>query len=391
MSGADPGEPEKKAKPALVRLGQNGDRRKSLGTLGGSPSVPRSTAGLQSFKSQRDLTLGVKPSVKPLLRPLERKKFVPNLNVQRLVKKDVDEKVDKVTKRKKENKHERREKNSKDRPNLIQTASIFSEGVGGEAVIRRRGVGGGYASRDDPAESGLVKPKINLNQTCDREAEELKLKSIFRDDFIDDLKEGSFVPVQLPMIDTGKMFKTEKKIDPVEDEIKPKVLNKKRSELDSDDDEDPAEILAKSVITESKCKSSDILQPEPGVAQLLKTQSGQLMFIQLPDSVPLLPTSQGDEEAEAGHCIDLSNLEGRLGKIQIRKSGRCQLVMGAERFDVEIGTKVGFLQDAVSVRVPANPEAEGELTVLGHVTDRLVLSPDWNCLLRESGLNEDLA
>ena len=68
----------------------------------------------------------------PLSKPVERKKFVPNLNVQRLVKKESDE-TDKVEnrggKRRKENKHERKEKNSRDRPNLIQTGSIFSEGT----------------------------------------------------------------------------------------------------------------------------------------------------------------------------------------------------------------------------------------------------------------------
>ncbi len=37
----------------------------------------------------------------------------------------------------------------------------------------------------------------------DREAEEERLKNLLRDDFIDDLKEGNFVPVQLPMIETG--------------------------------------------------------------------------------------------------------------------------------------------------------------------------------------------
>ena len=64
---------------------------------------------------------------------MERKKFVPNLNVQRLVKKESDEPAKstegKGGKRRKENKHERREKNSRDRPTLIQTGSIFSEGT----------------------------------------------------------------------------------------------------------------------------------------------------------------------------------------------------------------------------------------------------------------------
>ena len=50
-----------------------------------------------------------------------------------------------------------------------------------------------------------------------------------------------------------------------------------------------------------------------------------------------------------------------------------------------------LVKDAVSVRVPENPGEEGELTVLGHVTHRLVLAPDWDSLLQKSGLNQSLA
>ncbi len=33
-----------------------------------------------------------------------------------------------------------------------------------------------------------------------------------------------------------------------------------------------------------------------------------------------------------------------MGRLQIRKSGRCQLILGSQIMDVEVGTKVGFLQ-----------------------------------------------
>ena len=38
-----------------------------------------------------------------------------------------------------------------------------------------------------------------------KEEEEERLKALMRDDFIDDLKSGDCVPVQLPMVDTGKI------------------------------------------------------------------------------------------------------------------------------------------------------------------------------------------
>ena len=61
----------------------------------------------------------------------------------------------------------------------------------------------------------------------DKEDEKERLQALLRDDFIDDLSTGSYVPVQLPMVDTGKIFKEELKTDKdEEDQIKPKLLNK---------------------------------------------------------------------------------------------------------------------------------------------------------------------
>ncbi len=95
---------------------------------------------------KRDLTLGARPVALTAARPTaggaaaahptaadNKKKFVPNLNVVRNIKKEADlpsareERGGK--KGRKENKHEKREKHSKDRPALIQTlGSIFADG-----------------------------------------------------------------------------------------------------------------------------------------------------------------------------------------------------------------------------------------------------------------------
>ena len=47
----------------------------------------------------------------------------------------------------------------------------------------------------------------------------------------------------------------------------------------------------------------------------------------------------------------LTGVEGCLGELSIRKSGTCQLILGDskqeknnQRFDIEAGTQVGFLQ-----------------------------------------------
>ncbi len=183
-SGEGGGEKEKKPKPALVRLknktssgggslssplASGGNKLGGGRALGVTPlnrsgsgggggaslfSSPNRTSGLQSFKPKRDLTLGssgVKgvagspAAITPLKsvtsastaapKSLERKKFVPNLNVTRQIKKENNaDAASHATnggggkRRRDNNKFERREKNSRDRPALIQTDSIFSEG-----------------------------------------------------------------------------------------------------------------------------------------------------------------------------------------------------------------------------------------------------------------------
>ena len=85
-------------------------------------------------QGKRDLTLGAtKAAAAAATTNAEKKKFVPNLNVQRNVKKEPDltaVKEDKGGKKgRKENKHEKREKFNKDRPALIQTlGSVFADG-----------------------------------------------------------------------------------------------------------------------------------------------------------------------------------------------------------------------------------------------------------------------
>ena len=94
--------------------------------------------------------------------------------------------------------------------------------MGADGAIRRRGGfgGGGGDGGGGGSGGGLERPKINLktlDMKFDRAAEEERLKEFMRDDFIEDLTSGTLVPVQLPMIDTGKVFKEEVKKE--EDEV----------------------------------------------------------------------------------------------------------------------------------------------------------------------------
>jgi len=154
-------------------------------------------------------------------------------------------------------------------------------------------------------------------------------------------------------------------------------------------------------------EKQDMFKNQLTFPDLVKDQKGDLFFIQLPDHLPGVTNSsqeekEGDGEATAANKADrtaeelytkctLSDLsEGYLGKIQIRKSGKTQLVLGSgsTHMNLDLGTQVGFLQDLVAVNVPDQQESEDgetpapppDMTVIGHIGHRLVVAPDWSKL-----------
>ena len=133
-----------------------------------------------------------------------------------------------------------------------------------------------------------------------------------------------------------------------------------KSELDSDDDDDPHDPTpAPPSEAHQPGKESgggpDITSPA-AVTNIIKESGGQILFFQLPDKIPVEQTSNslgesaattnGDNGGQVNTDDDssLTGMEGRLGELQIRKDGSCQLVIGQQRFDMEVGTQVGFLQ-----------------------------------------------
>jgi len=169
-----------------------------------------------------------------------------------------------------------------------------------------------------------------------------------------------------------------------EDAIKPSNLNSRPTELDSDDD-DPDDVKVPPPLA---AHVPNAIQPDISVADLVRTQKGDLLFIQLPDHLP----GQKTKREDGRQVCQLDNLEeGCVGKLQIKASGACQLVLGEQVLCVEVGTRVGFLQDAVSVQLPQEEGGVGNMTVLGHVKHRLVVTPDWDYLMDKAGLSPTLA
>ncbi|KAG2463241.1 RPC4 polymerase, partial [Polypterus senegalus] len=147
-------------------------------------------------------------------------------------------------------------------------------------------------------------------------------------------------------------------------------------------------------------------QPQPTIAELFQKMSlsteDELLFIQLPDTIPGQSAttsekiSKTETKPEEKHSLPFKShdtlknentptladfTEGHIGKIQIRKSGRVQLVLGEVALDVSEGAAFSFLQQLVSIRLSEG--RTGDLTILGNVKHKLVCSPDFEALLKE--------
>ena len=171
------------------------------------------------------------------------------------------------------------------------------------------------------------------------------------------------------------------------DDIKP-ASRRGVGVIDSDDDDDEAD--------PDDVKPPPVQAPLPvpptelSVGDLIKTKTGDLFFIQLPDHLPGLKVKE-EGEGRGGWCQLEAVEEGEVGRLQIRRSGACQLVLGQQVLNVEVGTRVGFLQDAMSVELPETEGERGKMTMLGHVKQRLVVTPNWDHLMDNSGLCSTLA
>ena len=351
---------------------------------------------LPSFRSPRDLTLGGKADAskgglktpKSLLGDADKKKkFAPNLNVQR---KDVKLKLDDTKSSKSPNEASTSgwKKSSKpstaktkSKPELIQVSGMFADGVGSEGEAKK-----GWARKDSERESKAIeRPKIDFNVKYDKAAEEKKLKALLRDDFIDDLKTGHLVPVQLPMTDTGKVFKEEASEETDED-IKRTGKKKKNVILDSDDDDDE---ISPSIATEknvSNIEKKDAKPEDLTFAHLINSQRSEILFFQLPDHLPSRSTTKSKDET-GDEKVTLNKLsEGYLGKLQLRQSGKVQLLVNDVLFEIDVGTQVGFLQELYSVDTNGS---HGNMTNLGRVRNRVIAMPAWQELFNATKVEKD--
>ncbi|KAK5851336.1 hypothetical protein PBY51_002139 [Eleginops maclovinus] len=346
-----------------------------------SLSTPSPPARLTSLRT-RDLTLG------GVFKKATKKAFEPNVHAVRKSKDELKEKIrgaPKKERRKRESRGRRRE-----RPQTIQSHSIFEQGPAD--TVRKTGWRGAtdlHASTSSSA-CKLVKKEREKSE----EEEDEILSKLQRDDFIDDpglRNDEKLTPIQLPLGQPSSF---------------------KRTQSSSTCPEKPLVFRAPSCRAGVRTELPKAEQPSVGqlLHELSLSDRGELFFMQLPDSMPgraaqkvdppLAPTADKPAKKEGKHadkrpaqpqtqaplkegCPVLSQLpEGFLGKLQIRKSGKVQLKMGQVVMDVSEGAAFSFLQQLVSVRL--SDGRTGDMMVLGNVRHKLVLSPDFQSLLRQA-------
>ncbi|CAK1594168.1 unnamed protein product [Parnassius mnemosyne] len=343
---------------------------------------------LASFKAPRDLSLG---GVKP-----NKKIFVPNLNVAR--NKNKGSSSANVREQKKEDKGRKDKRNDRNRnfkngPNIIKSSGVFSEGLGSAERHYNRGTSYG---RESDAKPALQKPTIRVKDVIkiDKELEEQKIKTVVGDSGDGEEESEDFkrvfeidAPVKLPM-DDGAWLHSHSTANV---KIKQEVVVKREPIEDGD---------CPMLEVDEKPIPSDF--EDTNVVNLLKSDKPTLILLQLPDSLPgrggrsareeetsrkQAPASSQSAPEQNPEPVDtkcrLADLEeGRIGKLQVRRSGRVTLTLGDTVFEVCPGTKAAFHQEAVSVAVDDSSRS-ANLVALGPLQHKLNIVPDWQALFTD--------
>ncbi|XP_053125954.1 DNA-directed RNA polymerase III subunit RPC4 isoform X2 [Hemicordylus capensis] len=339
------------------------------GLIGRRTTAPITPGRLPSIRS-RDLTLG----------GVKKKTFAPNI-ISRKIKEEPKEDVS--VKEKKERDRDRQRDShgrGRGRPEVIQSHSIFEQGPA--EMMKKKGTWDKTVDMSDFGPSHIINIKKEKRET-DEETKQI-LRMLEKDDFLDDPGLKNDIrnkPVQLPLAHSGWLFKED---GDEQEDTKPLSSSTKEEEMEVDvssvkvkeephDEEEPLPALQP-----AHAKAPPPFPQDLSVAELLQRLSlckeDELLFLQLPDTLPGQPPTQdtkpikaevqtedgqvmmikqekNQEAKEAENICTLGDLsEGQVGKLLIRKSGKVQLVLGRVTLDMTTGTPCSFLQGRIWIK-----------------------------------------
>ncbi|XP_054877216.1 DNA-directed RNA polymerase III subunit RPC4-like isoform X2 [Poeciliopsis prolifica] len=341
--------------------------------------------GRLSSLRTRDLTLG------GAFR--KTKTWEPNVHAVRKPKDELQTENPAAPKKEKRERDAKRKESRggrKARPQVIQSHSIFEQCPGvSNYRTGRHGARGLQSSSTSPVCRPVKKEGRNS-----MEDEDHLLSKLQRDDFIVDPElrnDAHLNPIALPLYQSSSVSRRPRSSTATRQVDLP-VLTAPHCGADG-----KAGLL-------TDWQKSEQLSLVKMLQELSVSGGEELFFMQFPDCLPgrhsapkaglhhggstgkPSKTDAKSAQQESGNMdgsLVLSEFpEGFLGKLQIRKSGKVELKLGDVILDVSEGAAFSFLQQLVSVRLSGG--RTGNMTVLGNVRHKLVLSPDFQSLLRQA-------
>ncbi|CAH0562401.1 unnamed protein product [Brassicogethes aeneus] len=296
----------------------------------------KSGGRLQSIRMPRDLNLGG-TKVK--------KSYTPNLNVVRNKDKtkDVVKKGDQ--KRRERLGHDRSRQNNR-QSQFVQSSGVFSEGVGTDVVHSHF-----REKREAEDRVAMTVPTIKKDYLeINKKMEEGVMEDIMGCDDDSDDERHFLQPITWS---------------------------------ESDFKETPASLQLKIKTEEEASKEINKLSLKSTASEYTEdfyTDDKPNMSIwNLPDSFAGKGLSDDPKITKIFDYPLHSMLEGQVGKFIIRKSGRIQVQIGRVKYDLDSSDATPNREDIVSLIEKS--KGKTNMTVLGEISNRYILNPDWNNLL----------
>ncbi|GFT49569.1 uncharacterized protein NPIL_690111 [Nephila pilipes] len=339
-------------------------------------------ARLPSIRTPRDLTLGAQP----------KRTFMPNIPVRR-EKKVVDpikstgqsssEISPKLNHKNVTPKAERGRGRGKSKAQIIQLeGSVFGEGIA--ASTSKAGRQREYIPKSEFF-SGRVSSVKKEKSDFEMKNMAEEMKNLLRDDFIDDGDdsncEESIKPVIFPIKET---------------KIKNEKIEKGESFQNQDfakemgfDIQKIAKFIKKEKTDEEKVPvvKPDLSKvPQNEITQLVTNNDSPFFLLELPECITAetadyQPKEQSVPETsnEKKNATNLSSMpDGRIGKLQILKSGRVRLKLSSLYYYLDVKYSLKTKHEIVSIKTDSNP---GEIITLGNCESKISILPDINSLM----------
>ncbi|KAL5477374.1 hypothetical protein EMCRGX_G024164 [Ephydatia muelleri] len=363
---------------------QGGDLSRLVAESSGSTSLGR----LPSIRGKRDLTL-TSPAQTPVSAAKKEPKrtFAPTIPARR-IKKEPSDGGERGGKELSRNRRGRE---------VVTSASVFSMGPAERSMDRRRetascdvSVSFARPGKGKPDVSGVADSRSFVGAGVEGESMDTSQPG---EDRLDDLfADCPHPPIQLPL-----EYQLHKKSIAATSSYLAKVKQEPGATTDTLAKPSRQVVQPLGAAKHHQITANELFNPPPG-------SKGQFLFFQFPDCLPATklatssapmevtgatptpapPQQQQSDQSKAAlspsaQTCSLKDIpEGLVGKLRVHRSGKVKLHLGDIVLDVSMGTPCGFVQELVSIRTP---QAPAQMKFLGHLSHRLVCTPDFQHLL----------